>query len=47
MKPISKQQDKQAQREPRVFPPVKTDWRHRLPAPEVAPLRPGLSFYVI
>lgn len=47
MNRISKQQDNQAHREPRLLPPVKTDTRHRFPAPEIVPLRSGLSFYVI
>lgn len=47
MNRISKQQDNQARRKPRLLPPVKTDTRHRFPAPEIVPLRSGLSFYVI
>lgn len=47
MKRISKQQDNQAQRDPRVFPPVKADSSLRHRAPEAAPLRSGLSFDVI
>lgn len=46
MKRISKQQDNQAHREPRLLPPtVKNDSRHRSPAPEIVPFAfQGLSF---
>lgn len=47
MNRISKQQNNKAHREPRVVSPVKTDSRQRFLAPEIAPLRSGLSFYVI
>lgn len=44
MNRLSKQQDNQAHGEPRVFPPVQTESRHRFQT-EIAPLRSGLSFF--
>lgn len=46
MKRLSKQQDNQAHGEPRVFPPVQTESRHRFQT-EIAPLRSGLSFFYV